>query len=180
MEGGAGSSVESTKRIGRGAITSPEIERVVIQVTETGKMVHGSGEKELDFPWHLRASRTKAQRWVYFFSVAFVQCSQASSCNSLQVAMFESLYSIVVLQQLDFGVVLADANVVFKGLLRMAYLGGVTPFFRAHSTRSSGAWQQHLSNTETPICGRNRKFGRDGPQNGQLAKGPSGEWVSEG
>lgn len=116
----AGSSEESTKRVGLGVITSPEIEIVLIQARGGGTMVQGSSEKELDFPWHLRASKTKTQRWFFFFCEAFAQSSQSLfSCLS-QAAFFESQQALVVLKQLDFGAEVAATNVGFKGLLRIA------------------------------------------------------------
>jgi hypothetical protein len=116
----AGSNEGSAKKIGLGAITSPEIQSLLIQAREGGTMVQGKSEKELDFPWHLRASKTKTQRSFVSFFEAFTQLLQSLSSCSPPKAFFDSQQALVVLQQLDFEAEVAVTNVGFKGLLRMA------------------------------------------------------------
>jgi hypothetical protein len=138
----AGSARKPTNKDGRVTGSKSDKGSVDVQRISEAMIVHGSSENELDFPWHLSALSKKTQRLFFFSTVVFDwQLSESQTGDSVW------LQQDLVVWQHDFLVSTTARDVAFAfaaGVVRTAYLGGVTPLRLAQSSRSSGVWQQQL------------------------------------
>lgn len=137
----AGSARKPANKEGYVTGSKPDKGSVNVQRISEATIVQGSTENELDFPWHFNALSRKTQRSLAFSTVFDEQLPESHSGDSAW------RQQDLVVWQHDFSVSTTSGEVVFAfaaGVVRTAYLGGVTPLRLAQSSRSSGVWQQQL------------------------------------